>query len=238
METGCPYCTNRKALKGFNDLETTDPGLASEWNYEKNDGLLPSEVVSGSRKRVWWRCEKGHEWEAAIVNRKNANSGCPYCSNLKVLQGFNDLKTKLPEIAEEWNYEKNGNLLPTQVTPGSNLKVWWKCKEGHEWHARVYIRSHGHGCPYCSNYSVLAGFNDLATRFPEIAAEWNYEKNGDLLPTQVVFGSNRRVLWKCSKGHEWDATIQQRTRMGNACPSCRKKKRLEKIREKYGFESI
>ena len=69
---------------------------------------------------------------------------------VKLVKGVNDLETLNPTLAEEWNYEKNGTLTPDQVTAGSNKKVWWKCKFGHEWEAIVGSRSKGHGCPFCS----------------------------------------------------------------------------------------
>ncbi|WP_243022558.1 zinc-ribbon domain-containing protein [Clostridium sp. AF21-20LB] len=80
-----------------------------------------------------WRCEKGHEWEAAVKSRTINRTGCPYCSHNKVLAGFNDLATLLPDIAAEWS-DRNYPLLPTQVTVFANRKAWWKCKDcGREW---------------------------------------------------------------------------------------------------------
>ena len=43
--------------KGFNDLQTTHPEIASEWS-EKNLPLKPDEVNAKSRKNVWWKCRK------------------------------------------------------------------------------------------------------------------------------------------------------------------------------------
>ena len=63
-----------------------------------------------SEKKVWWICSKGHEWEAYISNRASKNVGCPYCAGKKVLKGFNDLETLCPDVAQEWNYDKNDNL--------------------------------------------------------------------------------------------------------------------------------
>ena len=72
----CPYCAGKKTLKGYNDLQTVNPLLAREWNYEKNNGLTPVDVMSSSGKKVWWICDKGHEWEATIVKR-NRGTNCP-----------------------------------------------------------------------------------------------------------------------------------------------------------------
>ena len=223
--SGCPYCSNMKILIGYNDLATTYPELAKEWNYEKNGDLKPTQVVANTNKIVWWKCSKGHEWQASISNRSKG-SGCPYCSNYKALEGYNDLATTNPEIAKEWNYERNGDLKPTQFTIGSDKKVWWKCKNGHEWQVRIAGRSNGRGCPFCAGQKVFEGYNDLATTNPELAEEWNYEKNGDLKPTQVTISSGQKVWWKCKNGHEWQAVIASRSR-GSGCPYCSNVKLLE-----------
>ena len=220
--TGCPICSGREVLSGYNDLATLRPDLVKEWNYEKNGDLLPSQVTCNSNKKVWWKCNKGHEWQATVGNRNNGN-GCPICTSKKVLSGYNDLATLRPDLVKEWDYEKNGDLLPSQVTCNSNKKVWWKCKEGHKWQAQIMKRNYGRGCPVCAGQQVLAGYNDLASKRPDLAKEWNYEKNGDLLPSQVMCGSDKKVWWKCSIcGYEWLARIANRTK-GRGCPACAKK---------------
>ncbi len=216
---GCPYCSGRIAIKGENDLQTTNPLLAREWNHERNIGITPSDVLPNSEKKVWWKCNNGHEWQAMVYSR-NQGRGCPYCSNKDVLKGYNDLQTINPSLANEWNYEKNEGLTPRDVVSNSNKRVWWKCNNGHEWQAMVCSRNQGRGCPYCSNKAVLKGYNDLQTINPSLANEWNYEKNEGLTPRDVVSNSNKRVWWKCSKGHEWQAYINTRNNQGNKCPYC------------------
>jgi len=222
-----------KLERGINDLQTTNPEVAEEWNYDKNGDLQPLDVLPGSHKKVWWKCQEGHEWEAIIRDRVEGKP-CPYCSNYKVLSGFNDLATVNPEVAAEWNYEKNGDLTPDQVKYSANIKVWWKCVNGHEWEAYVFNRSKGHGCPYCCNFSALAGYNDLATTNPELVKEWDYEKNGDLKPSDVLAGSHKKVWWKCAVGHEWVAEIKSRN-SGEKCPYCSNKKVLVGYNDLYTF---
>ena len=221
---GCPICSNRKVLIGFNDLTTCCPELAKEWNYEKNGEVKPTMVTPGSDKKVWWKCSKGHEWQAMISSR-NKGGGCPICSNQVVLVGYNDLASVKPELAKEWNYEKNGDLKPTDVAFGSNRKVWWKCQTcGHEWQTVIVDRSNGTGCPVCAGREVLEGYNDLATVKPELIQEWNFEKNGDLKPSDVTSGSNKKVWWKCQTcGYEWQTVISSRSK-GSGCPICGKLK--------------
>jgi hypothetical protein len=113
----------------------------------------------------------------------------------------------------------NGNISLYELLPKSNVKVWWKCEKGHEWEALLATRSYGSGCPECSNNRVGLD-NNLAVLRPDLAAEWDYEKNGDLKPSQVVPGSNKRVAWICSKGHKWNALISARVNSGSKCLHC------------------
>ena len=127
-------------------------------------------------------------------------------------------------LVREWNYKKNKDIDINKITSGSHKKVWWICSKHHEWEADVSSRYKGHGCPYCNNLKALAGYNDLATINPKLAKEWNYEKNGNLKPSDVLPGSHKKVWWICSKGHEWDAVINNRTNGYNKCPFCKDEK--------------
>ena len=220
---GCPYCSNKKVLEGYNDLKTTNPKLASEWNYSKNGDLTPEMFVNGSMKIVWWVDNHGHEWEASIAHR-NAGEGCPICTGRKVLAGFNDLLTKMPNLSAEWDYEKNNPLKPTDVTPFSSKNVWWICNKGHSWQTRVSQRTRGFGCPYCSGKYVISGENDLQTNYPALASEWHPIKNEPLTPSMIKAKSDRKVWWICKNGHEWEAVVKNRVN-GTGCPVCYRIKR-------------
>lgn len=149
---GCPFCSGRRVLVGFNDLGTVNPQAASLWNPEKNK-LSALEVTAGSNKKVWWQCPKGHEWEALVSSVSLLGTRCPYCSGRRPISSLNDLATSNPALSSEWHPDKNGELLPSTVLPFSNKKVWWLCDKGHSWEAQVAERSRGHGkatgCPYC-----------------------------------------------------------------------------------------
>lgn len=198
----------------------TNPKLAKEWNFKRNAKLLPEHVTANSSKKVWWICNNGHEWQARIADRSRG-SGCPYCAGKLVVTGENDLKTLCPSLAEEWNYKRNGNLLPETVTLHCGQKVWWTCKNGHEYQATIDNRSRGKGCPICANKIVVKGYNDLETTNPKLAKEWNYSKNNGISPSEVTPNSHQKVWWICNNGHEWQARIADRSR-GRCCPICAK----------------
>ena len=216
--TGCPFCSGRNAIPGTNDLLTVNPVLAAEWHPTKNKLLTPSIFLPKSNAKVWWKCNLGHEWIASISDRSNG-TGCPVCSGKVILVGFNDLQTTHPKLIQEWDYIKNKPLLPTMVSHGSHRKVWWKCSKGHEWQDMISNRVRGnHDCPICGNQQLLLGYNDLATTAPHLAAEWHQTKN-ELSPNDVFQNTNKKVWWMCRKGHEWQASPNDRTQ-GNGCPIC------------------
>ncbi|MBT3959964.1 MAG: zinc-ribbon domain-containing protein [Gemmatimonadales bacterium] len=128
-----------------------------------------------------------------------------------------------PDVAAEWHPTRNGELTPANVNPGTEKMIWWICNKGpdHEWSAPVNRRVRGHGCPYCAGQKVSLT-NSLATKAPEVAAEWHPTKNGELTPDQVVAGTPRKVWWICDRGpdHEWPATVASRTGQGVGCPFC------------------
>ena len=359
---GCPYCShNPRVLKGVNDFETVHPELLSEWDYDKNT-IHPSELTASSNKYVWWKCFKGHEWRTS-VNHRVDGSGCPFCAKgaqtsfpeqaiyyyvkraypdaihkykdlfskkgmeLDVYipsiktgieydgEAFHDDETQIkndnektqicitngirlirikedptvgafandiisakpdfekalnelnalisglgridlkkdedhirsgylnrlaensllalnPELCKEWNYEKN-KTTPDMYSPNSNSKVWWKCSLGHEWRTSIDVRNVGRECPYCSNNKVWPGFNDLASKRPDLLKEWHPTKNTDLDPTKVLPGSGQKAWWICSEGHEWQAEISSRNK-GAGCPECYNKRRKAGINRKKG----
>lgn len=136
-------------IRKSNSLAVKEPELTKEWS--ENNNILPDVVNCSYQKKIKWICSKcKREYEATVYNRVKHKCGCPYCSNRKVCD-TNAFDKNFPEIAAEWNYEKNGTLRPEDVTGGCDKKVWWKCKNGHEWQARIYSRTGKQKtkCPIC-----------------------------------------------------------------------------------------
>ena len=227
--SGCPYCTNRKVIIGENDLGTTHPHLAAEWHLQKNGQLTPQSVVAGNHMKVWWKCSKGHEWQAAVYSRSQG-AGCPVCSGKVVIAGENDLASAYPAIAAQWHPAKNGTLTPADVAPYSNRSAWWICELGHEYRSSIAHRTQmATDCPYCTGRKVLPGFNDLATKEPELCKQWCQELNGALTPQTVTTASHKKVWWKCSDGHVWKAVIASRTgARRHGCPFCAGKVKIRR----------
>ncbi len=216
-KNGCPKCAvaNSRGKRQKITLAQKHPHLIDEWHPEKNGELTPETVTYGSNKKVWWRCEVNHEWEMSIKVRSKGQE-CPYCSGIRPSEQYN-LQVVNPELSKQWHPTRNGDLTPTQVTPGSETYIWWICDKGHVWDAMVYERNSGSSCPYCmgrrrSKFVALA---------PKLKKEWHPTENGDLSPDKIPRDVNLEVWWRCKNRHEWKAGVIDR-KHGQRCPFCNK----------------
>lgn len=230
MGRACPYCSKRKVLKGDNDLQTTHPHLAKEWDYEANAPLCPDEVTAISIKRVAWVCAQcGYKWITRIRDRTLKKTRCDRCAskvraNKRIATFVNNRKSlaeTMPGLLKDWDYLRN-TIQPNEITCHSNKKVWWKCHRcGYEWEAKVCNRSNGRGCPCCSHKKLVVGKNDLATTHPALAKEWHPTLNGTLMPQDVMYGQSRKIWWLCPVGHSYQASLNHRSNgLGTNCPIC------------------
>jgi hypothetical protein len=219
---GCPYCCGKRVSEK-NCLQTLFPELCKEWNYAKNGILTPENISYGSSRKVWWKCKNGHEWEATVSERASGKNKCTKCNSIAITH---------PELCKEWNYAKNGDLTPENVSRGRSIKVWWKCKNGHEWESVVSERVKSWGkCTKC---------NSIVMTHPELCKEWNHKKNGILTPQDISYGSGKKVWWKCKNGHEWEATVADRSKekFKNNCPYCSGRRYTEARSLAFKFPDI
>lgn len=223
------YLNTRKT-----SLASEYPEIAAEWDYDTNYPLLPENFPPHSNERASWVCKTcGRKWSAAIGDRTRANkTGCPDCGRKRgaaqrkkrKLDNSGSIADLYPELMEEWDYQKNKELSPNSITPESAIKVGWICKTcGYTWDSAVSHRAKGEGCPYCAHRVVVPGKNDLATLYPKLITEWDYEENSknNLDPTMLAAHSGKKANWVCSVcGHKWAAVIATRT-AGSGCPKAR-----------------
>jgi len=129
---GCPYCSGRR-VGDDNNLLVVFPEIAKEWHPTKNGDLTPEDFVSGSQKKVWWLCSKGHSYNAVIGSRtrKDKPSGCPFCSNQSSEQEIrilSELKCIFKEVSNR--YKVDGREIDIYL-PSIALGIEY---DGNYWH--------------------------------------------------------------------------------------------------------
>lgn len=209
-----------------NSFKAKFPDLALEWDYERND-KGPEEYTPRTPQRVWWNCLKNrcgcHRFEASISNRTAKRpTGCPYCSN-RILCPHNNLTFSHPDLCKEWCHERNIKG-PENYSHGSDHMIWWKCPHNpcgcHIYQCIISNRTgNKRGCPFCNSHAVCP-HNNLKAKFPDIAAEWCYERNRGI-PEDYLPGSDNMAWWICSNNkcgcHIYQAQIKNRTN-DRGCP--------------------
>lgn len=210
------------------------PDLIEEWDFEKNKPLTPYNVKLNCNEKVWWKCKKcGHEWKAAVCERGGHDkTNCPICANEiggkkhhdYVLKKKGSIAETHPHLLSKWDYSLN-QKGPEEYTAGCGDSVWWKCQTcGYSWKTTIcHMTSRNSGCPVCLNKVCLPGYNDIATKCPDLLLDWDYSKN-EQDPSKITT-AGLRAFWKCHIcGHEWSSLVASRAK-GIGCPQCAIKRR-------------
>ena len=195
--------------------------MAGEFDVDLNK-TTPDFVAKFSNKLVWWRCSVNpdHTWEKKVYDRTKKGSPCPKCREERI----GSLADRYPGLAKQFDVELNGITPDRMLANRSHREYSWRCPEGpdHVWPAALDTRIAGHGCPCCTGQQ-LSVTNSLASLYPEVAEQFDFEENG-ITPDQVIAGSGVSYSWSCPAGpdHKWEATPNDRTakRGGTGCPCC------------------
>ena len=220
----CPYCDERKVLRGETDLFTKCPIAKEYWDYEANGELDPNQLLYISNKKVHFKCKRGHTF-IRHVRDFIKTPGCRKCDKYE-----NSIKFTHPNIVRMWDYEKNKPDIPSNHLKTSSKKVYWKCpKCGYSWQCKVVARTVSKGlCPACEVGSAfMTGVNDLATKHKNLLKYWDYDNNV-VSPSEVHLHDIRKFNWLCPDcNYSWSATAISRyvkkkgeVRKLRNCPSC------------------
>ena len=225
--SGCPVCTSGSLHSDRrNSLLNTHPYIAKDFDSTKNADLTANEIVAGTNKKIWWKCHLcDYEWKASGNHRTNKGRNCKACNNQAVKPDkSNSLAMAFPNLVEDFDYSKNGDLTPLELTQGGKTKIWWKCQTcEHSWSGRISHRtSTGAGCPCCSGNDVHSdGRNSMRNTHPNLALEFHPSKNQNMTPDNVKAGTGRRIWWICREcKHEWKVAGSNRISQDSNCPAC------------------
>jgi len=207
---GCPFCSGT-AICQHNTLARKAPEVALFWDAEKNHPLSPDQVTVNSHMRAHWKCSAClHEWQASVLNKARGKSGCPKCAKANGGRKADGTRQKHPTFAaakhallRQWDHDRNrenGNS-PDNTSLQSNKLIWWQCQECpkgkvHSWQARPCERTsckRPSGCPCCAGQK-LCDCNSLETVCPDIAADFDVEKNG-VTAAEVTSSATTEYSW-------------------------------------------
>lgn len=191
---GCGVCHGDQTGR-FHSIYFTHPKISKEWDYKRNYPLTPKDVTWGSDKPAWWICKKcDYNWNTKNLKQRTfMNTGCPNCAG-QTVNDKNRFTIAYPNIAKEWNFEKNDKNNPEDFSYGTPKKFWWKCSVcSHEWKCSIVHRTKGKtGCPECARKQresrIARGLKEYCEKYFNSISEYKKLKNpetGRYLPYDI-----------------------------------------------------
>ena len=159
LKRGCPCCSEpvRVVVPGINDLKTKFPHIAKEWHPNKNGDLLPEQVASGTRKKVWWICPLGHEYKATIGHRTAQNgTGCPICysgrqTSFAEQAVFFYVKRLYPDTLSRYKSDFLGKFELDVYIPSIKYAIEY---DGEAWHKQNKIEREKRKYQICKEHGI------------------------------------------------------------------------------------
>lgn len=226
-----PIDTRRCIDIAMYDMLPRNPLAIDEWDWQANGCASP--WTAPPTLDAWYVCQTCHNRYQAPIRRRANGAACQICNDQQIVPGVNDLASRRPDIAAQWDPTPGVNSrTPEQVTPRSRRTMGWLCPRcGHRWRTSVVSRSNADDCKQCALLTrqdaqepraiLRPGVNDLATLYPNLAAQWDPTPGVNAQkPQQLTAQSNRRIGWKCPTcTARWTAPVYGRV-AGGGCPVC------------------
>jgi bacterioferritin-associated ferredoxin len=169
---------------------------------EKRGGSCLSKIYEGSKSKLLWQCSEGHKWVAAPAAIKRG-TWCPECAGKK--------KRTIEEM-HQLAKERGGKCL-SGMYKDANTRLLWECSEKHQWETAPKNIKSGTWCPSCARAARPSIRRKIAD-MQKVAAE----RSGKCM-SDVYRGSQAKLRWECSKGHQWTAVLGSIAH-GSWCPTC------------------
>ena len=169
----------------------------------KYEGECLSASYTNSNSHLHWRCSKGHDWNARPSNISKGH-WCPYCAQNKKLT-IKDMQL----LAKSF-----GGICLSSKYVNMHSKLRWRCEKDHEWEAEPNALRGGHWCPMCAGNKKLT-IEDMQ----KLALQ-----HGGVCLSKIYINARTKLKWKCSKGHQWEATPDVVKNRGSWCMECKKNK--------------
>ena len=192
---------------------------AEEFNSEKNNTTPQEVLISSSNTEIWWKCDKGHDFQRSVYDRINRFHDCPVCNRTIVVKGVNDFLHSYPKIVEIWDYETN-DRKPDEISDWNNGKYNFKCNKGHHYATNLStVKANDFECLVCNNTIIQVGVNSLVDADFQLSQE--FSPNEERKPTEFTSKSAYWALWRCNVcNNDYHWPIRDRRLGDNVCPFC------------------
>ena len=251
-QEGCPYCSDKQMLKGYNTLQETHPYLEKFWD-KSNDKSI-SEYWHKSFDVLNWKCPCCNiQFQCSPVemisrtNLENSNfETCPKNCDWNKLVFNNDIFHNSPRrLRKEWS-KKNNIPVHLALSHIDTKKYWWNCSicQG-EYLCSIPIRREViDSCPYCNDEQPLKGYNTISDIHPELTSYWSSKNTQKIDEITLSEAKNKKYIWLCDCcnlefNEKLSIVLDKFSNINNRelkkiCPYCNKK--IPKPEESLGYK--
>lgn len=250
-QEGCPYCSDKQMLKGYNTLQETHPYLEKFWD-KSNDKSI-SEYWHKSFDVLNWKCPCCNiQFQCSPVemisrtNLENSNfETCPKNCDWNKLVFNNDIFHNSPRLRKEWS-KKNNIPVHLALSHIDTKKYWWNCSicQG-EYLCSIPIRREViDSCPYCNDEQPLKGYNTISDIHPELTSYWSSKNIQKIDEITLSEAKNKKYIWLCDCcnlefNEKLSIVLDKFSNINNRelkkiCPYCNKK--IPKPEESLGYK--
>lgn len=185
-------------------------------------GRLLSRAYAGDTTKLLFRCDQGHEWEAAPGKIKQ-DRWCPACGRTRT----GARKRARAEARLRRLVARRGGAILSTTYVSSQTKLRFRCDQGHEWEAVPASLLMGTWCPTCA---VAGRETTRRQRILNRLRRRARRRGGEIL-TPTFEGSHVPMLVRCARRHEWRA-LPTSIGQGVWCPTCKEESWLAQVRAK------
>lgn len=223
----CSDCMSTHKTYKSGVLSEAYPEIALDWGTNDKS---PNEVSFRDSRKYNWKCHKcGYEWVSSVELVTGGRSRCKVCSGRVYKKGYTDLKTKFPDVANDWDYLKN-TIKPEDIMYTEYLGNYWFicpiCGKSHKKSLGRAKNTRG----LCRSCSIKVGFiksnGSLLDVRPDLSLQLDTGKSG-ITADRISPSSTDKVWWKCDKGHSFLRSPSDRVRLKGICPICNGKEVLK-----------
>ena len=185
---------------------------AACWHATENGVVKPLDVFKSARKKYWFTCDNGHDFDMSLSNVTNGK----WCSSCHQTPSYEQSFASNEERAACWHTTKNGKVKPRDVFKSTVKKYWFTCNNDHDFDVSLNSVTGGHWCSSCHQ---TPSYDRSFASNEERAACWHTTKNGDVKPRDVFKSANKKYWFTCNNDHDFYMSPSSVTK-GKWCSSC------------------
>ena len=167
--TSGQWCSSCHQTPSYDRSFASNEKRAACWHATKNGDVKPLDVFKSARKKYWFTCDNGHDFDIRL-NDVTGGNWCPSCHQTP---SYEQSFASNEERAACWHITKNGDVKPRDVYKSTNKNYWFTCDNGHDFDIQLKNVTSGQWCSSCVNKTETHVFETLRDKGYDVGEKSN-----------------------------------------------------------------